>query len=151
VSAGPRSGTATETVLLSVPADPDYLAVVRSGCAQVGTKLGYSLTEVSDLRLAVDEICGLLLRRAGARWAGGLAGESVPGLEGTVDGNLECRFLITESELRVVVGVEVGEFVPPTGEDFGWAIVTALVDDIRWHVEGLVVRVEILKRRPVGG
>lgn len=140
MSAGPRSGIATETVLLSVPADPDYLAVVRSACAQVGTKLGCSLTEVSDLRLAVDEICGLLLRWAGSRWTEGPAG-----------GNLECRFLITDSELRVVVGVEAGEFAPPAGDDFGWAIMTALVDDVRWHVEGPRVRVEILKRRPAGG
>lgn len=150
MSAGPRSGTATETVLLSVPADPDYLAVVRSACAQVGTKLGCSISEVSDLRLAVDEICGLLLRRAGTRWATGLSA-AAPGTTGTIVGNLECRFLITDSDLRIVIGVEAGDFVPPTGDDFGWAIVTALVDDIRWHVEGPMVRVELLKHRPTGG
>ncbi|MEZ0107634.1 serine/threonine-protein kinase RsbW [Catenulispora sp. EB89] len=126
---------AVGAVVISVPADPDYLAVVRSACAQVGAKLSWGLAEVSDLRLAVDEACGLLLRHAvGAR-------------SDEEEANLRCRFAISPSSLRATVSLRAEGFASPDTQEFGWTIVTALVDDFTWNIDGATAHVEIVKNR----
>lgn len=130
---------ATGTVTISVPADPDYLTVVRSACAQVGAKLGWGLAEVSDLRLAVDEACGLLLRHA------------VAARSDEEDANLRCRFTISPSTLRATVSLRAEGFASPDTREFGWTIVTALVDDFTWNSDGRTAHVEIVKNRTAAG
>jgi len=127
-----------ETVLVRVPADPDYLAVIRSASAHVATKLGLTLSEVADLRLAVDEASGLLLRNT-------VGDRRDPGA-----GDLECRFVLEPSVLRVVLSRQAQGVARPEDDDFGWTILTALVDDIIWRVDGSTVHVEIVKRRTAG-
>jgi serine/threonine-protein kinase RsbW len=127
-----------ETVVIQVPADADYLGVIRSAAAHVASKAGCTLPEVADLRLAVDEACNLLLRH------------TVPDRRADGPGGLECRFVLDGSGLRVVLGVRAGEADRPDGDDFGWTILAALVDDIVWRVEGPVVQIEILKHRAAG-
>lgn len=131
--------TDAETVLIQVPADADYLPVIRSAGAHVAMKAGCTLPEVADLRLAVDEACGLLLRHT-VREDGDGAGV----------GDLSCRFVLDGPALRVVLSREARNAVPPQNDEFGWNILSALVDEIRWRADGPMVHVEILKRRTVG-
>jgi serine/threonine-protein kinase RsbW len=131
-------GDTPEAVLVRVPADPDYLAIIRSASAHVATKFGCTLSEVADLRLAVDEACGLLLRC------------TVPERPGGASGDVECRFILDGPALRVVISRQAHNAAPPQSDEFGWTILGALVDDIVWHVEGPIVRVEIMKRRSAG-
>lgn len=137
-----RAASATEAeaeaVLIRVPADPDYLAIIRAASAHVATKLGCTLSEVSDLRLAVDEACNLLLRH------------TVRGRRDDGSGDLECRFVIDGSGLRVALALPALDADRPEDDGFGWTILSALVDDIVWRVDGPIVRVEILKRRASG-
>lgn len=127
-----------ETVLIRVPADPDYLGIIRAAAAHVGTMLGCTLSEVSDLRLAVDEASGLLLRHT----------VRAPRADG--GGDLHCQFALDGTALSVVLSLRAYDAQWPDDDEFGWTILTALVDDIAWRVDGPSVRVEILKRRPVG-
>ena len=127
-----------ETVLITVPADPDYLGVIRSAGAHVATKAGCTLQEVADLRLAVDEACGLLLRNA----------VRDPDAGGSAD--LECRFDLEPATLRVVLGLRARDVIRPDEDDFGWSILSALVDRIVWRMEGAVAQVEILKHHAAG-
>jgi anti-sigma regulatory factor (Ser/Thr protein kinase) len=134
----PAARPESDTVLIRVPANPDYLAIIRSASAHVGTKLGCTLAEVSDLRLAMDEACGLLLRHT-------VRDSSADG-----SGDLECRFQLNGEELRVVLSLQARNAVRPENDEFGWTILTALVDDFLWRVDGPTVHVEIVKRRAPG-
>jgi serine/threonine-protein kinase RsbW len=129
-----------ETVLIEVPADADYLPVIRSASAHVATKAGCTLPEVADLRLAVDEACGLLLRHTVRDEQAGLSGL----------GDLSCRFVLDASTLRVILSRDARHAAQPQDDEFGWTILSALVDDIQWRVDGPTVHVEILKRRTAG-
>jgi serine/threonine-protein kinase RsbW len=51
----------TDTIDLRVPADPAYLAVIRTATAGLAARLDLTLDEIEDLRIAVDEACALLL------------------------------------------------------------------------------------------
>ncbi len=52
-------------VRLEVPAAPEFLRMARMMGAGVASRLGFTLEEVEDLRIAIDELCYSLVGRAG--------------------------------------------------------------------------------------
>ncbi len=44
-------------VVLSIPAQPEFLRIARLAAADVGSRCGLTYEEVDDLRIAVDELC----------------------------------------------------------------------------------------------
>jgi serine/threonine-protein kinase RsbW len=129
------NGTAVhdvESVLIRVPAHKDYIVVVRSALAQLGASLGYTVAEITDLRLAVDETCCLLI------------GESPP--DGPPWGDLECRVRVGTGTLRITVVASAAGVRAPDRDGFGWKVLTALVDSMTWVRDGTTARVELVKR-----
>ena len=54
---------AVDIVRLQLPAVGVYLSVLRSATAGLAARLNFTLEEIEDLRIAVDEACALLLPR----------------------------------------------------------------------------------------
>lgn len=52
---------ANHQVVLTVPAQPEFLRVVRMTASGLGSRLGFNIDEVDDLRLALDELCFALI------------------------------------------------------------------------------------------
>ena len=65
-----------DVVLLTVPADGTYLAVLRTATAGLAARLHFALDEIEDLRIAVDEACAMLLAVAARDTE--LAGFAIP-------------------------------------------------------------------------
>jgi serine/threonine-protein kinase RsbW len=110
----PSAGRRLDIVDLRVPADPAYLAVVRTAAAGLGTRLDLTLDEIEDLRIAVDEACSLLL-----------AGRSHPGR------TLEAAFevgLIGSQSLSVTISGPVATL--PREASFSWSVLRALAGDV---------------------
>src|SRR5690349_6547925 len=76
---------ASDSIELRVPADPAYLAVIRTAAAGLAARLELTLDEIEDLRIAVDEACALLLDPAGQ------PGASLTTVFTSHDGSLEVR------------------------------------------------------------
>ena len=74
---------ATGEVRLEVPAAPEFLRISRIMAAGVASRVGCTLDEVEDLRIAIDEVCFSMV---GAR-----------GREGTIT----LRYLLDSDELVV--------------------------------------------------
>ena len=105
-------------VFIEIPADRLYVVLARSAAVHLGSVLHLGITDVTDLRLAVDEACALFLLH--------------PAFPDTRDVGLACRFEAYRSELRVTVRAPVpAGFVPDT-ETIGWIMLGALVDDLAW-------------------
>ena len=101
----------TDAVDLRVPADPAYLAVVRTATAGLATRLNLTLDEIEDLRIAVDEACSLLL-----------AGRAHPGR------TLNAAFSVGNGTISVVIAGPVEEL--PEGANFSWAVLRALAGEV---------------------
>lgn len=101
----------TDAVDLRVPADPAYLAVVRTATAGLATRLNLTLDEIEDLRIAVDEACSLLL--------GGRAHR---------DRTLNASFCLGDGTLSVVIAGPVEKL--PEGANFSWTVLRALVCEV---------------------
>lgn len=53
--------TRTDQIRLQVPARPEYGRVARIAAAQLALRLGFSLHEIDDVRLVMDELALLLV------------------------------------------------------------------------------------------
>lgn len=49
-----------DTVSIRIPASPAYLQVVRLISAGLASRLGFTIDEIEDLKIAVDEMCAYL-------------------------------------------------------------------------------------------
>ena len=78
-------------VTVCMPAEGAYLSVLRTATAGLAARLDFTLDEIEDLRIAVDEACAMLLSQA------------IPGT------NLECAFDLGADEMTITVSVTAAE------------------------------------------
>ena len=55
---------AQDRVTVRMPAEGAYLSVLRTATAGLAARLDFTLDEIEDLRIAVDEACAMLLSQA---------------------------------------------------------------------------------------
>ena len=60
----PTTVTVQDQVTIRMPAEGAYLSVLRTATAGLAARLDFTLDEIEDLRIAVDEACGMLLAQA---------------------------------------------------------------------------------------
>ena len=119
---GGRSTAATtsgdDVVELRLPADGAYLSVLRTATAGLAARLDFTLDEIEDLRIAVDEACALLLP------------DAVPGA------SMSCLFSLADRSLAVTVTVPSRTGRVPRRNTFAWTVLTALAGDVDTAVDG---------------
>jgi serine/threonine-protein kinase RsbW len=127
-----------DRVVLRLPALGAYLSVVRTATASLASRLDFTLDDIEDLRIAVDEACAMLLSQA-------VAGA-----------DLECTFELASDAIGVSVRVATLDGVPPTRDTFAWTVLTALAGEVDATADAdRIVTISLLKRRaelgdPVG-
>ena len=129
----PGETTAThndDVVVLVVPADGSYLAVLRTATAGLAARLQFTLDEIEDLRIAVDEACAMLLAVA-------------PG-----SAELTCEFEVTPAALSIEVAVPVrGTAALPGSQSFSWQVLTALAGEVAAETSADRAAIRLTKRR----
>jgi serine/threonine-protein kinase RsbW len=136
----PEPKSDDDIVLLAVPAAGAYLGVLRTATAGLAARLQFTLDEIEDLRIAVDEACAMLLAVA----------SDVPVLGDTVE--LACRFTVTDDALTVETTVPTGspDERLPGSESFAWQVLSALADEVSASVDGRQASIRLTKRRDPG-
>lgn len=108
-----------QEVLLTVPAMPEFLRVARVTASGLASRLGFSIDEVDDLRLALDELCFAVIGKGGE------------------DSELRLRYVLDSGSLTIE-GVTVRQDDDPLAlGELSRQILTALVDDHElWDGDG---------------
>ena len=75
--------TSTDTVRVRIPASPVYLRVVRLIAADLASRLGFTIDEIEDLKIAVDELAAYMTGSQGR------------------EGTLSISFTVDEGEIRI--------------------------------------------------
>jgi len=132
----PGTGTlpppkARDQVTIKRPAEGAYLSVLRTATAGLAARLDFTLDEIEDLRIAVDEACAMLLAQAEA---------------GT---SLECDFTLSPDTMTIAVSAESTLGRPPAKDTFAWTVLSALAGSVDSHV-GPGDRVTIVLRKSRG-
>jgi serine/threonine-protein kinase RsbW len=123
-------------VVLVVPADGSYLAVLRTATAGLAARLQFTLDEIEDLRIAVDEACAILLAVAPApsQLAGGF--------------EVTSEFKVTDEALSIEVSVPVTRHATlPGGNSFSWQVLTALAGEVNARTDDHHAAIRLTKRR----
>jgi serine/threonine-protein kinase RsbW len=118
-------------VEVRIPAVGAYLSVLRTAMAGLAARLDFTLDEIEDLRIAVDESCAMLLQKA---------------VEGS---SLTCRFDLEGSALAITVSAPTLDGKPPARDTFAWTVLTALAGEVDAVTaeDGQTVSITMVKRR----
>jgi serine/threonine-protein kinase RsbW len=120
-----------ETVSIRVPALPEFVHVVRLVAAGLAARLHFTLDEIEDLKIGVDELTAYLTGPQGR------------------DGYLEIIFSVGEDRLQIR---GVGHFAAPANirtelSDFSRMILETVVDSATLQFPDSLLCFELLKTR----
>jgi serine/threonine-protein kinase RsbW len=141
---GPAAGKATamtvpsagtqDQVTIRMPADGAYLSVLRTATAGLAARLDFTLDDIEDLRIAVDEACAMLLAQA------------IPG------SSLECSFALEGDGMAISVSVPCLNPRPPSADTFAWTVLSALAGKVEAQAgPGDRLAIVMRKSRPDSG
>ena len=123
-----------DQVTIHMPAEGAYLSVLRTATAGLAARLDFTLDEIEDLRIAVDEACGMLL------------GQAAPGA------SLECDFTLGPDRISIAVSALSLQPRPPARDTFAWTVLSALAGNAdAWVGPGNKVTVLLRKVREASG
>ncbi len=90
--------TTGDAVDLSLPVQSDLIILARLTAATVASRAGFDVEEVDDLRLAVDELCVLVIDGAGT-------------------GRLNLRFITSDGGIEVICSLDESGAAQEGNED----------------------------------
>jgi serine/threonine-protein kinase RsbW len=109
-STGSQAGR--DYVQVKMPAEGAYLSVLRTATAGLAARLDFTLDEIEDLRIAIDEACAMLLAQA------------IPGTD------LECDFELGADQVTITVSVTAAQARVPARDTFAWTVLSALAGSV---------------------
>ena len=119
-----------DVVVLCLPAQGAYLSVLRTATASLASRLDFTIDDIEDLRIAVDEACAMLLSHA-------VAGA-----------DLSCSFELSSDAIAVAVSVPTVDGQPPSRDTFAWTVLTALAGEVDASVDAdSVVTIALTKHK----
>ncbi|NJA55490.1 anti-sigma regulatory factor [Streptomyces sp. NEAU-H3] len=120
-------------VEVRLPAAGAYLSVLRTATAGLAARLDFTLDEIEDLRIAVDEACAILLQQA---------------VRGSV---LRCVFRLIGEALEVIVSAPTTDGRAPERDTFAWTVLSALAGKVESSVsEDKTVSISLYRQRGAG-
>lgn len=135
-----------EAIDLKVPAKTEYMNVVRLSIAGIGERMGFSVDDIEDIKVAVGEACINSIRHA---YQEKESGENL----------IHVRFLIHPTKLEIVVkdngkGFDtsrVDEYLRKTGNEkiegigLGVQLMKTLMDEVKYRSSPDGTEVRIVK------
>jgi serine/threonine-protein kinase RsbW len=99
-------------VTMQVPADSAYIAVLRTTTAGLAARLDFTLDDIEDLRMAVNEACALLLRQAAS------------------NATLDCVYDMRPHEMTFTVSAQTQGSELPSTRGLPWMVLNALAGTV---------------------
>lgn len=118
-----------DEVTIRLPAHGIYVAVLRTAMAGVAARASFTVEDIEDLRIAVDEACALLLANA------------APGAM------LSAHVAASGDSVVAAVSTEVTDVTPPDTSSFGWLVLDALAGAVKAEYDGDVMTILLSRSR----
>lgn len=124
------SASRGDTIAVRLPATSAYISVLRTVTAGLAARLDFTLDEIEDLRIAVDEACGLLL------------------VQPQPQGELECEYQLHGDTMYVYMTTPTVDGSEPSRDTFAWNVLHALVSTVNaYTASGNRVTIVLEKQR----
>lgn len=110
---GPPPAGSALLLELRTAASTVVIATIRTVAADLAARADFDLDSIDDLRMAVDDLCAMLVRIA------------------PPDATLRCRFTARPERIEVAAEVDVEDGTePPATRSFSWRVLECLADDV---------------------
>ncbi len=127
--AGDEDSHRTEQIELTIPARPEYVAVVRLAAAGIAARMLFSYDDIEDLKIAVSEACAAAVQAGGEHVA--------------------VRFGLAPDRLEIRVAHRPGRARRRTQQsELGTLLVRCLMDEVRTERAGAEHITWMTKRLP---
>jgi len=124
--------TPSGVITVRIPAEAGHVPLLRTAVAGVAARQDFTLEEVDDLRMGVEEAAVLLLRRSASQ-------------------PIELHLEVTGDGLDIRLETVIDGDEPAIDtSSFSWTILSALVDEVASTREGNRARIALAKRRTQG-
>src|SRR6202012_450546 len=108
----PTSASVRDVVSITLPGQSAYLSVLRTATAGLAARLDFTIDEIEDLRIAVDEACAMLL------------------IQAVAGADLTAEFTIHPAMMSASVSVLTSDGREPSRDTFAWTVLTALAGEV---------------------
>jgi serine/threonine-protein kinase RsbW len=89
------------------------IPTIRTVAADLAARADFDLDSIDDLRMAVDDVCAMLVRVA------------------TLDATLNCKFTVRAERIELAAEVEADDSADPLPtKSFGWRVLESLADEV---------------------
>jgi serine/threonine-protein kinase RsbW len=105
-----------DVVRISVPAQPEQVAVLRAAAGVIATRIDFTLDDIDDLRILIDEAASVLLSSGAA-------------------GQLHCEIVTVEDSVHFRLRGRLPDGEQPHGDGFAWSILRALAHSVTSEAE----------------
>jgi serine/threonine-protein kinase RsbW len=112
-----------------MPATPNLLRVARLTAASLASRLGFSVDEIEDVKIAVDELCFALIGSKGR------------------EGSLTIVYRLGDARLDIDGEGQFADAVDPAPSELSTQILAAVVDSHEVAREGNTLSFHLVKRR----
>ena len=112
-------------VELRLPVDSAYVSVLRATTVSLAARLDFTIDDIEDLRIAVDEACAVVLPQA------------------RPESDLRCLFFLEPQTLKVEVSAHCDSPRPPHKDGFAWTVLSALTSSLDADVDGDILTVTL--------
>jgi serine/threonine-protein kinase RsbW len=120
----------SDQVRLAMPANPEFLRLARVTAMGIASRLGFTLDDIEDLRIAIDELCFALMGTAGR-----------PGL-------VQLVYRVQDEGLEVLGQGEFDDEGPSRGlSELSELILAAVTDEHELRLNGASSSFRLVKRR----
>ena len=105
-------------IRLRIPASPAWIVLARTTATACCARLDFGVDRLEDVRLAVDEVVGMLVAQA------------------TPDSEIACEFTpYDDGRLDIAITASTTARTLPPTDSLGWVILTSLVNDVTASVD----------------
>jgi serine/threonine-protein kinase RsbW len=124
----PASLDGSDVVHITTPAKPEQVAVLRAAAAVIASRLDFTLDDIDDLRILIDEAASVLLTSGATE-------------------QLTCSIVARDDSVRFTLRARLPDGHRPDGEGFAWSILHALAHDVTTSVQDGAHVVSVTRHR----
>ena len=110
-----------ETIKMEIPASPDYVSILRLTISGIANKIGFSMDEIEDMKVAVSEACTNAIKHS-------------------EDNKVDIIFNLLEDGMQIEIkdngkgydvgSIEIPDLSNPKESGLGIFIIQSLMDDV---------------------
>lgn len=101
------------SIELHTAATPVVIPTIRTVAADLAARADFDLDSIDDLRMAVDDVCAMLVRIA------------------ALNARLSCTFTVRAERIELAAEVDANDSADPLPtRSFGWRVLESLTDEV---------------------